>query len=724
MDDHAIESQDTVHFPNCEYALRYAEMGWSVIPISNTTKKPLVSWKEFQARIAEPEEIEKWWTKYPDAAIGVITGEISGIVVVDCDTPEAARKLGEAEIYSTVGANTKRGSHLFFSHPGYRVKNAVGWQGMDNVDVRGDGGYVKVYPSDGYTWHDHVVIEEIKHELPAWTFAEAAAIEELMFDEKEPIPDGAVTGNRNNTMTRIAGQIIQQREDLWGVELLKEVWIKNKEMCVPPLSQHEIKTITQSVMQAHQRNNPDEFDEEGKRKTANLTDRDKELQKRRDIMLESAAIMYSDEPKEREWLVENLIPLGLPGLLASSGGVGKTYMLMDLAAKIALHTHDDPLFLGHPVRKHGRVVMFLYEDDADEINRRMQHIDPHNHRWGLPDNLTLISVPELDDALNFGTKHFDSPKFTNEAGYWQEVLCEMDDLAMVVFDPLQSFFEWRFDEDNVAADRALKWAQGISVKTGATVIFTHHLRKEDMGMAPMTPQMAVSKIRGASNIVNSSRFAIPIWRPNEDTRELVQNQLEFMDASKYGRLHNNSLFMAGLGKENFGGDTSTHWMMRDNDTGILVDITEDVAKIEGSGAVTPKKKTNIAQDIITLLCREAKSYAVDEIVEVTGRRKPTVKAGLKEMVEARRITQSSRGKYIWRGHDTAFDEVMEWVREHTAKWDGDIVPMSHYQTHARRGKKEELWREVLNVIVEAGEAKYVKADVRGTGHLSSSVQWV
>jgi putative DNA primase/helicase len=57
-------------------ALRYSKMNLSVIPVGKD-KRPLFSWKEYQDRLATEDEIKTWWTKYPEANIGIVTGKIS-----------------------------------------------------------------------------------------------------------------------------------------------------------------------------------------------------------------------------------------------------------------------------------------------------------------------------------------------------------------------------------------------------------------------------------------------------------------------------------------------------------------------------------------------------------------------------------------------------------------------------------------------------------------------
>ena len=71
-----------------EYALKYATLGWSLIPIDwkeSRAKLPLVDWKGYQNKRATEKEIESWFQTWPLANIGLVTGDLSGVIVVDID---------------------------------------------------------------------------------------------------------------------------------------------------------------------------------------------------------------------------------------------------------------------------------------------------------------------------------------------------------------------------------------------------------------------------------------------------------------------------------------------------------------------------------------------------------------------------------------------------------------------------------------------------------------
>ena len=66
-------------------ALRYQSMGFSVIPVKQN-KRPLIAWEKYQTERAPESQIHQWWKKWPSANIGIITGKVSGVDVIDTDS--------------------------------------------------------------------------------------------------------------------------------------------------------------------------------------------------------------------------------------------------------------------------------------------------------------------------------------------------------------------------------------------------------------------------------------------------------------------------------------------------------------------------------------------------------------------------------------------------------------------------------------------------------------
>lgn len=138
------------------WAQAYASQGWHVFPCVPRTKKPLTAHGCLDAT-TDASKIAAWWTKTPDANIGIATGPKSGLHVVDPDGAEGLAEwasLGYSTPTATV-ATPRGGRHLYFAlPPGLVLPNR---KLSANVDTRGAGGYVVAPPSislDGkeYRW--------------------------------------------------------------------------------------------------------------------------------------------------------------------------------------------------------------------------------------------------------------------------------------------------------------------------------------------------------------------------------------------------------------------------------------------------------------------------------------------------------------------------------------------------------------------------------------------
>lgn len=131
-------------------ALKYYDLGYSVIPFREMEKRPAIDWREYQEKRAEKAEIRSWWTKWPKANVGIVTGKISGICVIDIDTPEGKEIIDSIlpDSITPVSADTPRGGqHLWFAMPDFDFRNFQGKQGIPGVDVRAEGGVIACPPS-------------------------------------------------------------------------------------------------------------------------------------------------------------------------------------------------------------------------------------------------------------------------------------------------------------------------------------------------------------------------------------------------------------------------------------------------------------------------------------------------------------------------------------------------------------------------------------------------
>ncbi|NOZ19568.1 MAG: bifunctional DNA primase/polymerase, partial [Planctomycetes bacterium] len=136
-----------------DIALEYAQLGWQVFPCHPTGHQPLVK-RGFYAATTDPDMLKSWWTRWRDAAIGLRTGKQSGLFAMDIDPRnggDVSLEYLESEhgaMPDTVESQTGGGGrHLLFTWPGRPVPCSVGRIGS-GIDVKGDGGYIILPPSD------------------------------------------------------------------------------------------------------------------------------------------------------------------------------------------------------------------------------------------------------------------------------------------------------------------------------------------------------------------------------------------------------------------------------------------------------------------------------------------------------------------------------------------------------------------------------------------------
>ncbi|MGO9849679.1 MAG: bifunctional DNA primase/polymerase [Methylocella sp.] len=160
------------------WALAYAKSGLAIFPLhsiragrctcgrdcgKNAGKHPRVK-GGFKVATTDARQIEAWWRKWRDANIGIATGVVSGIIVIDIDGADGLVALQSliaqhGPLPRTATVKTSRGWHAYFAIPA--TCPPIPCSTGNGLDVRGDGGYVVAPPSRHasghvYQWCCHV----------------------------------------------------------------------------------------------------------------------------------------------------------------------------------------------------------------------------------------------------------------------------------------------------------------------------------------------------------------------------------------------------------------------------------------------------------------------------------------------------------------------------------------------------------------------------------------
>jgi hypothetical protein len=233
-----------------------------VIPIERRGKRPLVAWLEFQERLATPGELEAWHARWPEANVGIVTGRISGLVVVDVDAGHggeaslAQLEAAHGPLPLTVEALSGGGGrHLYFAHPGGRVGNRVGL--LPGIDLRGDGGCVVAPPSIHPNGRRYVWASERAPgvaplaSLPGWLLRDTGAKRagRPLAHWRELVRRGVGEGERNATLASLAGHLLWHEVDPEVVLELLLAW--NRARCDPPLEDAEVASVVESIARLH-----------------------------------------------------------------------------------------------------------------------------------------------------------------------------------------------------------------------------------------------------------------------------------------------------------------------------------------------------------------------------------------------------------------------------------------------------------------------------------------
>ncbi len=321
--------------------LQLREIGLSIIPLAG--KKPCVPWKEYQSRRPNEDEIEKWIQEFPGCNWGVVTGGISGVIVLDVDGKAGARSLKECgDLPITWETTTGRGAHLWFRHPGEDIRSAV--ELMPGLDVRADGGYVVVPPSvhesgQPYVW-EHAPWDTPIADAPS-------SVLELLRTPPTPRLQGTphpkndsriiTEGSRNDSFYRIGRQM---HTNGLGPDAIKAaLTIHNQDVCQPPLDQGEVERIAR-----HAATQPDRPDF-----VANNSFPPPKggIGKETNFAPMTLGELYAQEFEPRVWIWEHCLPAGSLVLLAAFMKVGKSVFLYQLLVAIA---KGQP-FLGYATQK-------------------------------------------------------------------------------------------------------------------------------------------------------------------------------------------------------------------------------------------------------------------------------------------------------------------------------------------------------------------------------------
>jgi len=325
-------------------ALFYRKREISVIPVGKN-KKPLFSWKEYTNRLPTRSEIKVWWKENPKANVAIITGEISGLTVIDIEKGGKHKYLPETLISRTGGG----GYHYYYRYSS-RFKNGVRIKPL--TDLRNNSGYVVAPPSmhssgKRYKWLN-------KEDLAPFpvTLFHAEAVEEAQKGQWDEILEGVAGGSRNDSATKVCGLFLTKTPyKLWeqlAWPAIKEWNQKN----VPPLSEKELRGV---------------FDSISGRITYHKEDYEQEVFSMKDVTIKHKKVMEQRKTGKLEG-----VPSGIKALDNKLNGGFKQGDLILIGARPSIGKTSLALSIAYNAsRKRKNVLFFSIEMSSIDIYDRL-----------------------------------------------------------------------------------------------------------------------------------------------------------------------------------------------------------------------------------------------------------------------------------------------------------------------------------------------------------------
>ena len=364
-----------------DIARRLASLGFSVIPVGED-KKPAIPWLAFQQARATDDNLVSWFGNGHAKNIGIVTGRVSNLVVVDTDNQEA-EAWAQAHLPATpMMCRTAKGLHRYYRHPGAEVRNGARMTtaaGTLALDLRGDGGYVvapgSVHPT-GITYTAPAKwptsLDELPIFSPAW-LAPRASLPSPTVEAQATIP----AGRRNAVLTTCAGAM--QRRGMSPDAILAALRVENASKCDPPLEEREVESIAQSVGR---------YEPASGVVSAPLP------------LLNDVELLSRPAPAP---VIDGRLFASSFVALYGPPGVGKTFVAQDLAYCVA---SGEP-WLGAAVQRQGPVV-YVAAEGAGGLPLRVRAWKTHDNTrldqavgvWTIPTAVDLMESSETQRLLD------------------------------------------------------------------------------------------------------------------------------------------------------------------------------------------------------------------------------------------------------------------------------------------------------------------------------------
>lgn len=500
----------------CDLALDHAAAGYPVFPArqfdeseQRQAKSPYVEEWE-QRATTDPEQILKWWSRWPDAVPAIPPGRV-GATVIDLDTHQdrpsgldTAALNGYQDHTAVEGTSfSGLGRHLWFRGTDYSVNGVY-----DGIDRKSNGGYVVVvYPlpkpekiidplPDYYKGYARVSTGEAsEQDAQSWVLERAGKMGALVQATVDQIPD-PFTGHQNliDVVRTLVGYGARGYQGA-GTGLIEasRLWMSAEHASGDPGEE-----FNNALVGAIR-----------KFGTETVPEYQKLLGEDDDAPFPGAFTsedLLDMEFPPVEWVVPGVIPEGLTVLIANPK-IGKSWMVLGIANALA---HADEVWgKSTKVEKKHPVLYLALEDSKRSLQSRLKMI-------GAKPSRELAFIPRIDQDKILGT---------------MKEFLELNQAKrpLVILDTLGRAMPADVNEGGYREEYRFVAQIKDMIPPGASIILVHHTNKAEHDDFML-------KVSGTQGIAGAADTVVYLKRDRNETnatvlvtsREAPEQELELL----------------------------------------------------------------------------------------------------------------------------------------------------------------------------------------------------
>lgn len=481
-----------------EALLFYHKQGLPVIPLKifidetgKYKKVPVIKkWEQYQNQIPSLKETNNWFEKLSFNGIGLIMGKISGITLVDFDNYKKEKLF--FELPPTIQSRTISGGNHYFYKYQQGLTNST--KSVNYIDIKNDGGYAVIPPSEGYEWlnADYLDVKKLavfpKNLYLKLTTGKKKKQTTSWEDFFQPVRN---EGERNTAAMQGAGILLVNNS--LTTKYINIAWRKlvqwNQEQCNPPLDEQELESCFNNTLQREQKSRSKESSTNIQRFF------DFPIYTNKGLEIKSVGQILADTNKGIDWVVEKLVPTQSITLIFGKSSVGKSYFMLSIIKAILEHRGFLDKFKTSPAN-----ILYIGEDPHHVIGQRIKQL-------AIQDDFNYAQAVDLGFSL-------DSTSGINN------LLEQIRGFDLVIFDPLRDFMIG--DENSSEVMSRVHNNLKIINSHGITVIVIHHEGKIQEGLG----YGGLDAPRGSSVITDMAQSTIRLKPQKDNTILLSQPKLK------------------------------------------------------------------------------------------------------------------------------------------------------------------------------------------------------